>query len=139
MVSESSWARSKGCLRHSREWRRRHFQDWPGEGHARNDLRSIWLHEAVAEHLRREPERTLSIAARNLQRRQGRIMPAWEDAWRKLLDKPTPQLARALVDTGEAMTALRQTSPFAGVLSNAERELIYRTFSQWWDRESRES
>ena len=50
------------------------------------------------------------------------------DEWRKLLNGPLDMLLSAIVEESEWMTAMRQASPFAGVLSPQERWAIYEQF-----------
>jgi hypothetical protein len=98
-------------------------------GHRRIDQRSLALHRAIAEKLRADPG-LLQVARDNLERwsfRNSRPQPYW-DAWRELLDRPLEAVLALLVEDSERMTALRQASPFAGVLSPAERWAIYASF-----------
>lgn len=50
------------------------------------------------------------------------------DAWRKILTRPLPEIVDLLDEESEEMTALRQATPFAGVLEPAERWAIYARF-----------
>jgi len=98
-------------------------------GHARIDRRSLALHRAIAKKLRDNPA-LLDIPRENLDRwsaTNGRSQPYW-DAWRKLIDGPFEDLLKTLVEDSERMTALRQATPFAGVLTPAERWAIYDEF-----------
>jgi excisionase family DNA binding protein len=93
-------------------------------------LRSLWLHRAVAGRLARDPERVLARAYRNLDRLQ-RMHPsgmsaAWLARWRRLLDEGPEAAMRALVDESPEADELRQNSPFAGVLTETERLAILR-------------
>src|SRR4051812_41544246 len=102
----------------------------PLRGHQRIDQRSLALHRAIAEKLRREPE-LLEIARDNLDRwslMAGRSQPYW-DAWRAILARPLPQIIEAMTEESEQMTAMRQATPFAGVLTPAERWAIYEQFA----------
>lgn len=103
----------------------------PLTGHARIDQRSIALHRAVADKLSADPG-LLRIATANLDRwypTSGAAAP-YLDTWRKLLDLPLEELLRLMVDQSEQMTALRQSSPFAGVLTPPERWAIYARFAR---------
>jgi hypothetical protein len=98
-------------------------------GHERIDQRSIALHRAIAEKLAANPE-LLQIARDNLTRltqKGGRSQPYW-DAWNDLLAHPLPELLQQLTEDSERMRALRQATPFAGVLSPSERWAIYDRF-----------
>jgi hypothetical protein len=98
-------------------------------GHERIDQRSIVLHRAIAEKLRASPE-LLKIAHDNLSRlsqKGGRSQPYW-DAWREILTRPMPEILQQLTEDGEYMRALRQATPFSGVLSPSERWAVYDGF-----------
>jgi hypothetical protein len=103
----------------------------PLDGHQRIDRRSLALHRAIAEKLRDNPA-LLAIALDNIERwthAGGRSQPYW-DAWREILSRPLPEILDSLVDESERMTALRQATPFAGVLEPAERWAIYQRFNR---------
>jgi hypothetical protein len=101
----------------------------PLAGHQRIDRRSLELHRAIAAKLRAHPE-LMEIARENLARwsaKGGRSQPYW-DAWREILDRPVEEVLQLLVEDTERMTAMRQATPFAGVLDPAERWAIYARF-----------
>lgn len=94
-----------------------------GEGHGRSQRQSLAYHRLVAKSLRR------STADRALQRllqwrQDGRIDPVYADRWEKLLRGPLVELRRTLRDPGQDASDLRQSSPFAGTLSEAERRKL---------------
>jgi hypothetical protein len=96
------------------------------QGHQRIDQRSLALHCAIAKKLRTNPS-LVDVARNNLDRwsqRNGRSQPYW-DAWRKLLNQPLEDVLASIVEVSERMAALRQATPFAGVLSPAERWAVY--------------
>lgn len=98
-------------------------------GHERIDQRSIALHRAIAEKLRENPE-LMQVAQDNLMRwmaRETRSMPYFE-AWQALLSRPADQLLPLLTEDSECMRAMRQATPFAGVLTPQERWAIYAQF-----------
>lgn len=103
----------------------------PLRGHQRVDRRSLELHRAIACRLRAHPE-LLEIARDNLARwsaMNGRSQPYW-DAWSQILNRPLEEILSLLEEESERMTAMRQATPFAGVLEPAERWAIYRRFEQ---------
>jgi hypothetical protein len=59
-------------------------------------------------------------------REQGRIDECYAERWERLLCEPIPEIRRALVDEGQEAEDLRQSSPFAGILSEPERRRILR-------------
>jgi hypothetical protein len=112
----------------------------PASGHLRIDQRSLALHHAVAEKLRAHPE-LLEIARQNLSRwyaDAGRSQP-YLDEWRRILDLPLEEVLALMEQDDERMTALRQSSPFAGVLDPAERWAIYNRFEPASLREAGEN
>jgi hypothetical protein len=48
--------------------------------------------------------------------------------WREILDRPWPEIAALITDAGESAVRLRQSSPFAGVLTPSERRRVYEAF-----------
>ena len=103
----------------------------PLRGHQRIDRRSLALHRAIAAKLRAEPA-LIAIALDNIERWSragGRSQPYW-DAWREILSRPLPEILDLLGEQSERMTAMRQATPFAGVLTPAERWAIYEEFAQ---------
>jgi hypothetical protein len=98
-------------------------------GHRRIDERSLAMHRAIAEKLREKPD-LLAIARENLDRWQadaGRSGPYLRE-WRRILDLPLDEVLALMVREDERTTALRQSSPFAGILEPAERWAIYARF-----------
>jgi hypothetical protein len=59
-------------------------------------------------------------------REQGQIDERYADRWEQLLERPLPEIRRALVDERQEADDLRQNSPFAGLLSEPERRRILR-------------
>jgi transcriptional regulator with XRE-family HTH domain len=87
------------------------------------DERLLRLHEAVAEELVKDSAAVRARAQRNLDRMRDAIPSAlvWLDEWRRLLDGPLSDLVAVIVDRSENACALRQSSPFAGVLDGSTR------------------
>lgn len=96
-------------------------------GHRLIEERSLWLHRAVADKARHDP----GVLSRARERVEGWLLdgsvhPRYAEAWRRLLSSEPEQVFDRLVDPGESMSALRQCSPFAGVLGPRERWRILR-------------
>jgi predicted NACHT family NTPase len=88
------------------------------------DRRSLALHEAVAAKLETQPQ-LLEVARANLQRWLTTNPAAALREWWQLLDAtPLPELVALLRSPGDQATRLRQSSPFAGLLTPAERQSI---------------
>jgi hypothetical protein len=90
------------------------------------DRRSLALHEAVAAKLAERPE-LLDVARGNLERwLRDRRVPALLE-WRDLLEhEPLASILDLLRSPSETATRLRQSSPFAGILTLEERGAILR-------------
>lgn len=94
--------------------------------HARAERRSVLYHREIANRI----ERDESIVARALDRvetwlKDGSVARYYAQAWREVLLRPTLELRAFLVDTSDHAQALRQVSPFAGVLSPRERWTLW--------------
>jgi len=99
----------------------------PLRGHRRNEERSLRLHRAVGEKLRRDPAMLAKARARvRGWQSDGSVHPRYADAWDHLLSLSPEEIFERLVDPGERMCALRQCSPFAGALTAQERWRILR-------------
>jgi len=75
--------------------------------------------------------RLLAAARRNLTKwiaRYGEDAPRALGEWREILDRPWPEIAALITAADESATRLRQSSPFAGVLTPAERRRVYEAF-----------
>jgi hypothetical protein len=92
--------------------------------HRRADRRSLAYHRAIAKRLRRP----MIDAARHQiwqWQREGRIDDRYAEAWLEILDRPVLEVKRALGADTPMMRDLRQSSPFAGTLTEAERRKIF--------------
>lgn len=88
------------------------------------DQRSLALHEAVAAKLEARPE-LLDVARANLQRWLAASPVAALREWQEFLDRTSlPDLLALLRSPDEQAARLRQSSPFAGLLSPKERRAI---------------
>lgn len=93
------------------------------------EARSLALHVAIARKIDRDPT-LLELPKRNLARWRARrdSPPAWIGEWQALLRRPWPEIAALITELSERAARLRQSSPFPGVLTQAERERIYEAF-----------
>jgi hypothetical protein len=95
------------------------------DSHRRADLRSLAYHRAVARTL---DEAGVSAARARLDRwrSEGRIDHRWAEEWSDLLSRPFRDVIDAIgADTPHAAD-LRQSSPFAGALSERDRRDLLR-------------
>jgi hypothetical protein len=91
--------------------------------HQEIDARSLAMHRLVAEKLRRDPC-LLDRANRTLARWRATASPSSQpylEEWERILRGGLDATIAVLLDDSERATALRQCSPFAGVLSSRER------------------
>lgn len=106
----------------------------------REEEKSRWLHLAVVGVLVRDPGSVLSTARRNLDawqgihREDGRAAGYLRE-WEQLLDAGLDDVIEMLLSTSERACDLRQNSPFAGVLTEAHRQQILRSFTDHWNRQ----
>jgi len=88
------------------------------------------MHRLIAEKLRSEPA-LLAKALDNLHRwrdSEGSPEPVLAE-WERLLRGPVGQVIQFITERSERATRLRQSSPFAGFLTAAERKAIYESYS----------
>jgi hypothetical protein len=99
--------------------------------HKKIERRSIALHQAIAAKIQRQPE-LMKIAIDNLDRWAQTSVRSntYFTEWRNILTTLNlNQILNLLVEDSERMTSLRQSTPFAGILTPKERWKIYETFS----------
>ena len=93
--------------------------------HDRPRARGLAYHDVVARRLNKQ----MVDEARHVLfrwRQQGRIDERYDDKWEHLLKRPLAEIRRALTEESSEGDDLRQNSPFAGVLSEPERQRIVR-------------
>jgi excisionase family DNA binding protein len=107
----------------------------------RDQLRSLWLSHAVAGRLVENPEKVLERARRNL---QGMVASSargatriWLREWALLLEGPIENVLEVLTSRTPRARELRQNSPFAGVLTDAERRAALESFAAMHRRGAR--
>lgn len=103
--------------------------------HSEIDRRSLALHRRVAEKIRHDPE-LLNRARDTLARWRHTVAPATQPyllQWQQVLDAGPEACIAMLEDESEQANLLRQSSPFTGVLTHAERFALLKS---WKDRHS---
>ena len=98
--------------------------------HRLQDARSLAMHVVIAAKIDRYPQ-LLNKAHENLRRwreRQGDAVAPWLVEWESLLTRSWPEVAGIMCALNEESTRLRQSSPFAGILEDAERRRILAAF-----------
>lgn len=93
------------------------------DGHGRATRRAQAYHAALARRLRRSDVQEARGQLRRW-RAEGRIDPRYADEWEAVLARPVSEIRRVLVDDSPWADDLRQNSPLAGLLSEAERRKI---------------
>lgn len=94
------------------------------------EARSLAMHCLIAQKIAGDPG-LLKAARRNLaawSARYGDSPPRALAEWRTILKRPWPEIAALITDPGESAARLRQSSPFAGVLTAFERRRVYEAF-----------
>jgi hypothetical protein len=98
----------------------------------REERRSLFLHQAIASRLAQDPAAVLARAratlSRMLDKQPGatRLLRQWEVP----LERPLPELTAILTDPAPWARELRHVTPFAGILTAAERAATYRAFAE---------
>ena len=100
----------------------------------RDQLRSLWLSHAVAGRLVEDPQNVLARARSNLERiladsARGSAK-IWLQKWQQLLVGPVEDILEALTSRSPISRELRQNSPFAGALTEAQRQAALTGFSR---------
>ena len=91
----------------------------------RDQERSLWLGFAVAGKLVADPRGVVDKGRANLSVLEGhRAARRWLAEWDKLLDGPLDRVLEALTSRAPRARELRQNSPFAGVLTEEERQRV---------------
>jgi hypothetical protein len=92
-------------------------------GHERAERRGLAYHRVLAKRLRRA---MVDDALRLLWqwRDQGRIDDRYAEQWEQVLAQPLAEVRRLISEDSQRGRDLRQNSPFAGMLSEAERKRI---------------
>src|SRR5688572_25778773 len=103
----------------------------PGySSHRLLEARSLAMHAVIAQKIERDPQ-LLDVPRNNLKRWRARWdeqLPAWHEEWTGIMQRPWSEIAAIITEPSEEGARLRQSSPFPGVLTAAERRRIYEAF-----------
>jgi excisionase family DNA binding protein len=97
----------------------------------RDQRRSLWLAYAIAGRIVEDPDRAIELARGHLGRMRGVARGEavrWLGEWERLLDRPIDDLLDRMTSRTLRGRELRQNSPFAGLLSEADRG---RVLASW--------
>lgn len=105
-----------------------------GRALTRDQERSLWLHHAVAAHVVADPVGALRTASRGLERLRD-VHPAGPvvrslELWQEIVDAGPSRVLEALTSRDAWAVELRQNSPFAGILTGAERSAVLQSFRE---------
>lgn len=95
-------------------------------GHRTAELRSLAFHRLVAERLDTKLLHRAQVRVAGWLEADGPVDHRWAEKWRDLLKHPIPEIKRCLIEDSEQMRDLRQSTPFAGAVSEMERQRILR-------------
>ncbi len=97
-----------------------------------DQLRSLWLHRAVAGKIAADPVGTLADARLRAERLLARQPDGaqWVNEWLRIIDRGPEAVMRTLTSTDPLARELRQNSPFVGLLADAERRAILDAFQR---------
>ena len=98
----------------------------------REELRSLWLHRAVAGKVVRDPPGAIAHARRNIERFR-QIQPrarVWLDEWASILDGGPEAVLEMLTSPSRQAVDLRQNTPFVGLLSEDEQREVLAAFAE---------
>jgi excisionase family DNA binding protein len=104
----------------------------------RDQRRSLWLAYAVAGRIVANPRRAKELGRANLGRMRTSTRGQarrWLDEWERLLNGPIDDLLAMLVSPSPKGRELRQNSPLAGLLTEAER---VKVLDSWKARNAKE-
>ena len=97
----------------------------------RDQRRSLWLAYATAGKIVADPDRAVRLARKNVEtmaeQSRGETR-RWLAEWERLLDGPLDRLLELYTSRSPRGRELRQNAPFAGLLSDRERQ---RVLSSW--------
>lgn len=90
--------------------------------------RSLWYHLAVSARLVAEPDRIIRDAQERigvwLAKDSRRRSHPWLNEWRAVLEQGPDAVLEAMTSTDQHACDLRQSTPFAGILSEGERRRL---------------
>lgn len=97
----------------------------------REELRSLWLHRAVAGKVVVDPAGAMARARANIERLRS-LQPraaTWLDEWTTVLDRGPDAVLEVLSSPSREAVDLRQNTPFAGLLGDEERAAVLAAFA----------
>ena len=99
--------------------------------HSLQDAKSLALHTVIAYKISKDPsllEKAREKLADMRNRHEPDDMPLYIEEWEQILTLHWEQIAALLIAVTDEAILLRHCSPFAGILTQAEREKIFEAF-----------
>ena len=96
------------------------------------DARTLAMHRVMVEKIRREPA-LFARLGQNLARWKQTAAPgtqAYLEAWQALVDQGPEACFAVALEESDRGQVMRSSSPFAGVLTNAERWAFLKSWSR---------
>lgn len=111
-----------------------------GPSLTREQEKSLWLHRALMTPLLTAPDEVIDRALANIARWKGEHRPdgmtvGYLSEWEEILSEGLDAVLEIIVSPSPEACELRQNTPFAGVLDEATRAQVLRTFKEHWTRE----
>ena len=106
----------------------------PRQELTRDQLKSLWLHQAVAGALVTDPDEVLGKARDNLdrllQQHRKTMTEVWLKRWQDKINEGVGPVLKVLMSEDAEAVELRQNSPFAGVLPRSQRQKVLESFKR---------
>lgn len=100
----------------------------------RDQRRSLWLAAAIAGKVATNPELAVDVAHKNLALMRSRnprgMTVRWLDRWDDLLHGPLDRVLTTLTSPAPHAREMRQNNPFAGLLTEEERNRALEAFKR---------
>lgn len=100
--------------------------------HQEIDERSLMLHRFVADKIRQDPAQ-FAVAKATLARWRALTDAAYQpylERWEDLMSQGMEACLAVAVEQSERADALRQNSPFSGILTNSERFTLLKSWKR---------
>ncbi len=99
--------------------------------HVLAEVRSLEIHRLAADELRRNPDRLEGVRARvRGWLADGTVHPIYAQRWWQILSRPLEDVIAVMTDPEEDARALRQASPFAGLVDARTRWQLWRSLRE---------
>lgn len=102
------------------------------KSHRNLDKRSLFLHTKIAEKIQKNPE-LLHIAIENItswEKNQDIHVQPYLDQWKNILNTGLDETIKVMLSFSEEAIALRQSSPFPGILTKKERLYLLKIWNE---------